>query len=81
MKICDDCLEEFSPFHNNQNFCENCEPLYSRLVCVHTWKVFNSRGFNTQDELDKYQIVKVSYENQTGKKLPKIDEKLNKGKK
>lgn len=82
MKTCDDCFEEFDPKHKDQIVCETCKPFpknheYGKATCVHCWKVFHSRGFKTQIEIDKYQNIKKSYKHHTGRNLPKIAEKLN----
>ena len=80
MKTCDDCFEDFEPKHGHQTECETCKPYdeYDKDKCVDLWKIFQSRGFNNQMEIDRYQMVKKSYLNHTGKKLPKMYEKVNK---
>ena len=83
MKTCDDCFEDFEPKTKNQTVCEKCKPIeteYSSDHCAHLWKVFHSRGFKNQFELDEYQKVKKSYKKLNGRELPKVTEKI-KGKK
>lgn len=49
---------------------------YSIEHAAHVFKVFSSRGFFSKDEVDEYQIIKSDYLAQSGRALPKIDERI-----
>jgi len=44
--------------------------------CIEIYKILNSRGFKSQEEIDEYQKIKLRYKELGGKDLPKINEKV-----
>lgn len=78
--ICEDCFDEFKSKDKNRHKCFSCDPPieYNVEQCAYIWKVFRTRGFNTREEIDEYQIVKKTYKKLKNIELPKLEERLNK---
>lgn len=82
METCEDCFEDFEPTKDNKTICSKCDPptKYTIERCAHIWKIFQTRGFNSQEELDEYKVVKKNYKKLRGKDLPQLSEKVGKKK-
>lgn len=81
MQTCDDCFNEFEPHHKLQDTCDDClKEKYSVDQCVHIWKVCCSCGFKSQEHIDKFQNIKLTYNLHTGKTFTQITEKVGKKK-
>lgn len=82
IKLCDDCFEEFEAENNKITVCKNCkseyEPFSSANDTGNIWKVVQTRGFRSQEELNHYQFIKSEHKRLSGKDLPKVKEEISK---
>lgn len=80
--ICDDCLTDFEASNENEVICPKCLKLSKTIKYKNSddtadiWKVCNTKGFTSKEQLDEYQIVKKDHKTLTGFDLPQIKEEI-----